>query len=142
MFQTLGVEQSTLNTACGLLLERKGLFLTSKSLTYCISYLFKSSLLIPLLISGHIFTLFTSVKVTRGKVLSEKKAGAAFRKEPWKGVGDVGGVARVLGLEGWKSIDWLMSRTSPNTWVGPPATWLSLPIPATHKHVHFGTDTR
>lgn len=82
MFQTLGVEQSTLNTACGLLLERKGQFLTSnKSFTYCNSYLFKlSSLLIPPLISGHIFTLFTSVKVTRGKVLRERKAGAAFSK--------------------------------------------------------------
>lgn len=40
-------------------------------------------LLIPLWISGHI-TLFTSVKVTRGKVLREKRAGAAFRKEPWR----------------------------------------------------------
>lgn len=65
--------------------ERGCSWQSNKSFTYCNSYLFKSSsLLIPLLISGHIFTLLTSVKVTRGKVLREKRAGAAFREEPWR----------------------------------------------------------
>lgn len=108
MFQTLGVEQSILQHCLWDIAFKNGLFLRSnKSFTYCNSYLFKlSSLLIPLLIGGHVSTLFTSVKVVRAQVLRErgwtrfwKRALDRVQREP-----------RVLELQGWKSNVWLMSQ--------------------------------